>query len=71
MHIASSIAQYSLILVPQKKGLNEKEVNPDPSWRELGSRLKRITPYLWPSKSVPLQFTAVRVYITAMGFMTC
>jgi hypothetical protein len=32
----------------------------DPSWRELGQRLRRIGPYLWPSKSASLQFVAVR-----------
>jgi hypothetical protein len=31
----------------------------DPSWGELGRRLRRISPYLWPSKSISLQFLAV------------
>jgi hypothetical protein len=37
----------------------KEEINPDPSWGELLSRLGRITPYLWPSKSRPLQLLAV------------
>ncbi|KAK7692857.1 hypothetical protein QCA50_004492 [Cerrena zonata] len=46
---------------PKRKAVPEDpkdEVNPDPSWSELYGRLKRITPYLWPSKSRGLQFLA-------------
>ncbi len=36
-----------------------KEVDTDPSWREILRRLRRITPYLWPKNSRPLQLIAV------------
>ncbi|KAI0315234.1 hypothetical protein OF83DRAFT_1062505 [Amylostereum chailletii] len=46
----------------------EKELNLDPSWRELGRRLHRITPFLWPSKSRSLQLIAtVCVLILVVG----
>ncbi|THH20779.1 hypothetical protein EW146_g623 [Bondarzewia mesenterica] len=44
---------------PLKPSAKEKEINLDPSWSELMSRLRRITPYLWPSKSRALQFVAI------------
>ncbi|KAI0036897.1 hypothetical protein K488DRAFT_40032 [Vararia minispora EC-137] len=44
---------------PTAKSLNKSVVNLDPSWREIGSRLKHIIPFLWPSKSVGLQLVAV------------
>lgn len=34
------------------------EISLEPGWSEIWSRLKRITPYLWPSKSRHLQFLA-------------
>ncbi|KAI0072708.1 hypothetical protein K474DRAFT_338651 [Panus rudis PR-1116 ss-1] len=46
---------------PKRKPIPEDpkdEINPDPSWGELYDRLKRITPYLWPSKNRGLQFLA-------------
>ncbi|EMD37782.1 hypothetical protein CERSUDRAFT_136601 [Gelatoporia subvermispora B] len=42
--------------VPAPK--EKEEVNPDASWTELFRRLRRIAPYLWPSKSVSLQLVA-------------
>ncbi|CAL1707785.1 unnamed protein product [Somion occarium] len=52
---ASRVPQPKRKVVPEDpKG----EINPDPSWSELYDRLKRITPYLWPSKSRALQFLA-------------
>lgn len=36
------------------------EVTTEPSWSEIGRRLRRLMPYLWPSKSKYLQFIAVR-----------
>ncbi len=36
------------------------EIALDPSWGEILHRLRRISPYLWPSKSRALQFLAVR-----------
>lgn len=38
----------------------KEDIALDPSWREIFDRIKHITPYLWPSKSFPLQFLAVR-----------
>jgi hypothetical protein len=51
---------------------NSGEVRPevavDPSWRELGRRLGRITPYLWPSKSKKLQMIAIFcIFIIVIG----
>lgn len=50
--------------VPQHAGPSKKkqkdEVTYNPSWSEFQQRLKNITPYLWPSKSKPLQAIAVR-----------
>ncbi|CAL1708342.1 unnamed protein product [Somion occarium] len=43
--------------VPQPK-VSAGAVVCHPSWSELYDRLKRITPYLWPSKSHALQFLA-------------
>jgi hypothetical protein len=38
------------------------------SWAETGARLKRLAPYLWPSKSYGLQFLAVLCWlIVAVG----
>ncbi|KAH9058999.1 hypothetical protein EDB87DRAFT_1685095 [Lactarius vividus] len=37
----------------------DKEVDIDPSWDEIIRRLRRITPYLWPKKSRPLQLIAI------------
>ncbi|KAI0249585.1 hypothetical protein BJV78DRAFT_1129371 [Lactifluus subvellereus] len=46
----------------------EKEVDIDPSWNELLRRLRRITPYLWPKKSRPLQLIAlVCVFLLILG----
>ncbi|KAI0058695.1 hypothetical protein BV25DRAFT_1901938 [Artomyces pyxidatus] len=42
-----------------KSEAKEKEINLDPSWSEIYRRLRRISPYLWPSKSRALQFIAV------------
>lgn len=39
------------------------EIALDPSWKELGRRIRRLTPYLWPSKSKPLQLLAVRLLL--------
>ncbi|KAI9457421.1 hypothetical protein F5148DRAFT_1287661 [Russula earlei] len=46
----------------------EKQVDFDPTWTEMLRRLRHITPYLWPSKSRPLQFTAfLCVLILGLG----
>lgn len=54
---------------PSHKGADKKpEVSYDPSWSEIGRRLKRLTPYLWPSKSRTLQVLAlVCVAILVVG----
>ncbi|KAG1807748.1 hypothetical protein EV424DRAFT_227037 [Suillus variegatus] len=39
-----------------------REVAVDPSWRELFSRLSRITPHLWPSRYPKLQFIALACF---------
>ncbi|KAL7281143.1 hypothetical protein ACG7TL_004451 [Trametes sanguinea] len=49
----------STIRVPPPKAQEAKEdIALDPSWREIFARIKHIAPYLWPSKSVALQFLA-------------
>jgi ATP-binding cassette subfamily B (MDR/TAP) protein 6 len=46
----------------------EKEVDIDPSWKEILRRLRRITPYLWPKKSRPLQLVAlICVFLLILG----
>ncbi|KIJ23460.1 hypothetical protein M422DRAFT_39595 [Sphaerobolus stellatus SS14] len=35
-----------------------KEVNEDPSWKEVSQRLRRLAPYLWPKKDKGLQILA-------------
>ncbi|KAH9025671.1 hypothetical protein EDB84DRAFT_1504117 [Lactarius hengduanensis] len=46
----------------------EKEVDIDPSWDEIIRRLRRITPYLWPKKSRPLQLIALLcVFLLIVG----
>lgn len=51
--------------VPQHAGPSKKkqkdEVTYNPSWGEFQQRLKNITPYLWPSRSKPLQAIAVSI----------
>ncbi|KAF8520373.1 hypothetical protein BU17DRAFT_46726 [Hysterangium stoloniferum] len=45
-----------------------KEVDEDPTWKELGRRLRRLTPYLWPKKDRGLQFLALLcVVLLAIG----
>ncbi|KAH8093897.1 hypothetical protein BXZ70DRAFT_948370 [Cristinia sonorae] len=58
--------------VPQPKhksrSQDEKEINLDPSWSEMWQRIRRLTPYLWPSKSRGLQAIAlVCVLIVVVG----
>jgi hypothetical protein len=36
-----------------------RQVSEDPSWSELGQRLRKLTPYLWPKKDRGLQILAV------------
>ncbi|KAI9068369.1 hypothetical protein FKP32DRAFT_1587767 [Trametes sanguinea] len=49
----------SNVRVPPPKAQEAKEdIALDPSWREIFARIKHIAPYLWPSKSVALQFLA-------------
>ncbi|KAA1475175.1 hypothetical protein DENSPDRAFT_841913 [Dentipellis sp. KUC8613] len=45
--------------LPLKPSSKDKDINLDPSWSEIWARLRRITPYLWPSKSRALQLLAV------------
>ncbi|KAH9987023.1 hypothetical protein BJV74DRAFT_951775 [Russula compacta] len=46
----------------------EKEVDIDPTWEEILRRLRRITPYLWPKRSRPLQLVALLcVFILILG----
>lgn len=54
-----------LIAFSFQPSTKEKEINLDPSWGELWTRLRRITPYLWPSKSRGLQVIAVRTVASA------
>ncbi|KAI8975885.1 hypothetical protein BD414DRAFT_172105 [Trametes punicea] len=50
----------SAVRLPPPKAQEVKEdIALDPSWREIFARIKRISPYLWPSKSFALQFLAV------------
>jgi len=44
------------------------EISLEPGWSEIWCRLKRITPYLWPSKSRHLQFLAVSYRIVCIPF---
>ena len=37
-----------------------REVSEDPTWREVGQRLRKLAPYLWPKKDRGLQILAVR-----------
>ncbi|KAF7321485.1 ABC transporter protein [Mycena kentingensis (nom. inval.)] len=37
------------------EGIQKPEISLDPSWSEIWQRFLRLTPYLWPSKSRPLQ----------------
>ncbi|OCH90247.1 hypothetical protein OBBRIDRAFT_793486 [Obba rivulosa] len=50
--------------VPAPK--EKEEVNPDPSWAEIFRRLRRILPYLWPSRSVSLQIVAALCIILVL-----
>ncbi|KAF8908803.1 hypothetical protein CPB85DRAFT_1435915 [Mucidula mucida] len=43
----------------QNVGDAKPDISLDPSWSEIGRRLKRLSPYLWPSKSKSLQFLAM------------
>lgn len=47
----------STIQAPEAKSKETREeIALDPSWGEIWARLRRISPYLWPSKSYALQF---------------
>ncbi|EPT00005.1 hypothetical protein FOMPIDRAFT_129886 [Fomitopsis schrenkii] len=53
--------------VSPSKGKDAKEeVALDPSWSEMFARLRRIAPYLWPSKSFPLQILAFLCIIVVL-----
>ncbi|KAJ8077054.1 ATP-binding cassette-type vacuolar membrane transporter Hmt1 [Marasmius tenuissimus] len=43
----------------QNKPEAKTEINLEPSWGEIWRRLKRLSPYLWPKKSRPLQLLAL------------
>lgn len=45
---------------PSSSKKAKKEISHEPSWGEIGTRLKHLTPYLWPSGSRPLQLIGVR-----------
>ncbi|KZT04683.1 uncharacterized protein LAESUDRAFT_744261 [Laetiporus sulphureus 93-53] len=54
--------------LPMKGKEPKEEVVLDPSWGEIWARLRRISPYLWPSKSAGLQFLALLcVVIVVIG----
>ncbi|KAL1735633.1 hypothetical protein EV714DRAFT_243749 [Schizophyllum commune] len=42
------------------------DVTPEPTWGELWQRMKRISPYLWPSKSSSLQLVALLCIIVLL-----
>ncbi|KAK7472887.1 ATP-binding cassette-type vacuolar membrane transporter Hmt1 [Stygiomarasmius scandens] len=45
---------------PSRVKTDEKpEISTEPSWSEMYQRLKRLSPYLWPSKSRSLQLIAI------------
>ncbi|KAF9529277.1 hypothetical protein CPB83DRAFT_852990 [Crepidotus variabilis] len=43
---------------PHTKGDSKPEITFEPTWAEVWSRLKKLTPYLWPKNSPRLQFLA-------------
>ncbi|OBZ68102.1 ATP-binding cassette sub-family B member 6, mitochondrial [Grifola frondosa] len=49
----------SQVRLPPPKAKTKEDIALDPSWREIGRRIKHITPYLWPSKSHVLQLLAL------------
>lgn len=50
------------------KKAKKEEIDYDPSWKEIGNRLKHLSPYLWPSGSRPLQLIAlVCMLLLALG----
>ncbi|KAJ3788636.1 mitochondrial half-size ABC transporter [Lentinula aff. detonsa] len=51
----------------QLQNVSEKpEITLEPSWSELMQRIKRLSPYLWPSKSHSLQLIAVLCILILM-----
>jgi ATP-binding cassette subfamily B (MDR/TAP) protein 6 len=44
------------------------EVDEDPTWSEIGRRLRKLTPYLWPKKDRSLQFLAVSLNVDAFRY---
>ncbi|KII92241.1 hypothetical protein PLICRDRAFT_133692 [Plicaturopsis crispa FD-325 SS-3] len=49
----------SQIQASSHKAETKPDISLDPSWKEIGRRIRRLTPYLWPSKSPALQFLAL------------
>ncbi|KAL0956110.1 hypothetical protein HGRIS_002278 [Hohenbuehelia grisea] len=50
------------------KGEEKPEIALDPSWSEIWQRIKRISPYLWPKNSRPLQgLAAICIVILLIG----
>jgi len=46
----------------------KSEISLEPSWSEIFARIRRLTPYLWPSKSRYLQFLgAICIFILVIG----
>ncbi|TFK44564.1 hypothetical protein BDQ12DRAFT_717702 [Crucibulum laeve] len=43
---------------PDTKADVKPEINLDPTWSEIGRRIRRLSPYLWPTKSRHLQLLA-------------
>jgi hypothetical protein len=52
--------------LPGVDNREKPDVTPEPSWREFFQRILRITPYLWPSKSLPLQLIVLLCFILLM-----
>ena len=57
--VSSAVNTTQYIANVSKQSDRKPEVALDPSWGEIFRRIKRIAPYLWPSKSIALQFLVV------------
>uniref|UniRef100_A0A0W0EYS8 Putative mitochondrial half-size ABC transporter n=1 Tax=Moniliophthora roreri TaxID=221103 RepID=A0A0W0EYS8_MONRR len=53
---------------PSHKAEEKPEITLEPTWGEIWRRIKRLSPYLWPKKSRPLQLVAlICIFLLLIG----
>jgi hypothetical protein len=60
-------AQVFAAMLCAEINVNQPETSQDLSWREVVRHIRRLFPYIWPSKSRRLQILAVRLRVSVMN----